>query len=214
MSPEPVTAERVYRRLKADVTGGRHRPRARLVERALADEYGVSISPIRDSAERLVGERLLEAQPGGGFMIPDVTEQGLRDLYFWHGQLVRNALHPGPAGNRPDQEGKLPEPDLSSRETIAQSTARLFAFLSTWSSNTEHVRAVVAAGERIHAVRMIESDTLSGVREELEAVQALTHGGSRSELIEAIWAYHRRRVRRVMDLVSAVGGTLSSRWTR
>ena len=70
MSPEPITADRIYRRLKQDILDGILRPGAPLVVQALADHYGVSISPVRDSAHQLVGEQLLASNLGGGFVVP------------------------------------------------------------------------------------------------------------------------------------------------
>src|SRR3546814_1586165 len=46
------------------------------------------------SSDLLVGERLLALHAGGGYEIPDIGVVELRDLYFWHGQLVRSALNP------------------------------------------------------------------------------------------------------------------------
>lgn len=67
MSPEPVAADRAYLLLKTDILSGRFSPGGTIIERAVAIEYGVSISPIRDAAQRLVGEHLLEIGTGGGF---------------------------------------------------------------------------------------------------------------------------------------------------
>lgn len=215
MSPEPVTTERIYARLKADVIGGRYPPRSELVVSAIADEFGVSISPVRDSAQRMVGELLLEPHPGGGFAIPDITEQGLRDLYFWHGQLLRNALNTAFKGaSRPLVFTTIDRLDTSNPHATASTAAALFAWLGYRSRNGEHKRAIAAAGERLHAVRLKESVVLPDSGDELRAVATLTASGSVSDLIKAVWAYHRRRLRRIRGLVIAVGGTLDKSVSR
>jgi hypothetical protein len=209
MSADPVTTTRVYEQLKADIIGGRFPPRTLLVERALASEYGVSISPVRSAAYWLVGEKLLELHPGGGFHVPDITEDDLRDLYFWHGQLLRNALHAGrraaPERPRKEFEGVT---DLATPATMTATTANLFAHIARHSPIAQHRSAILAAGERLHVVRLKEPLVIGGVSEELNTVQALTASGRTSDLMTAIWAYHRRRLRRVADLVTAVGGTV------
>lgn len=210
MAPEPVTTERIYARLKAEILCGRYPPRAELVVAAIAEEFGVSVSPVRDSAQRLVGERLLEPHRAGGFLLPDITEKGLRDLYFWHGQLVRNALKANGWKTKHRHDGGLvpSEADLASPSAIASVAARLFRELASGSSNVEHVRAVIAAGERLHAVRIREAELMRNAADELQAVQGLTASGSGSDLIHAVWAYHRRRLRRTKSIVKAVNGTV------
>lgn len=214
MSPEPITTERIHGQLKADVMSGRYAPRSEIVIAAIAEEYGVSISPVRASAQRLVGERLLGIHASGGFIIPDITERGVRDLYFWHGQLVRIALNAHalkmrrPGGFQDALHHKDLGADLSHPPAIAGAAAALFYRLVSRSANAEHVRAVAAAGERLHLVRLREAEVLPDAAQELQAVQAVTASGSGSDQINVVRAYHRRRLRRVKSLVAAAGGTV------
>src|SRR3546814_4344158 len=92
MLSNPATSSRVHALLKDDILRGRFLPRTILVERSLANDYGTSVTPVRNAACQLVGERLLALHAGGGYEIPDIGVVELRDLYFWHGQLVRSAL--------------------------------------------------------------------------------------------------------------------------
>lgn len=209
VSSDPVTTLRVYQRLKADIMGGRFPPRTVLVERALAMEYRASVSPFRGGAFRLVGEKLLELHPGGGFQLPDITETALRNLYFWHGQIIRNALQARRRTKNDDTPVEMDgSSDLASPETFAAATGQLFSFIASQSPNGEHHGAICAAGERLHAVRLKEPQVISDLAEEYRAVQALTAAGQASNLMTAIWAYHRRRLRRIADLVTAAGGTV------
>lgn len=208
MSPEAVTTERVYALLKADIVSGRYPPRAEIVIASIARDHGVSISPIRDSAQRLVGERLLEPLQAGGFSIPDVTEEGLRGLYAWHGQLMRFALQ---------QPGKQPLPDsgdldvtldAGSGESLAAAATSIFQRIACRSGNRELCRAVEAAGERLHAVRIKEFRHIPNIRQELTNIQRLALRQEQVSLMRAIRAYERRRMKRADLLVEAIGGTL------
>ncbi|MDF0546585.1 GntR family transcriptional regulator, partial [Sphingobium sp. H39-3-25] len=195
--------------MKADIIGGRFPPRTVLIERTLAKEYKASVSPFRGGAFRLVGEKLLELHAGGGFQIPDITETGLRDLYFWHGQLLRNAVQARRRMKNHHVPGEVLEAsNLATPEAFAAATSQLFSFIASQSPNVEHRGAILAAGERLHALRLKEPLVIGDLADEYRVVQALTAAGHASNLMTAIWAYHRRRLRRIADLVTAAGGTI------
>lgn len=209
MSPEAVTAERVYTALKADIVGGRHLPRAEIVIAAIARDQRVSISPVRVSAQRLIGERLLEPLPGGGFRIPDLTERGLRDLYAWHGQLIQFALQ---GHSRDDLTGPvLADGDIAegSADALAQLARRIFQSIASHAGNDELCYAVAAAADRLHAVRVKEFRHVPLLREELHDLGLLMGRGDAAALVRAVRAYDRRRLKRVDLLVEAAGGTLA-----
>src|SRR3546814_2763447 len=86
MLSSPATSSRVYALLKEAILRGRFAPRTTLIERSLADDYGTSVTPIRNAASQLVGERLLSLHAGGGYEIPNDGVAELSDLYFWHGR--------------------------------------------------------------------------------------------------------------------------------
>lgn len=206
MLSNPATSSRVYASLKDDILRGRFLPRTILVERSLANDYGTSVTPVRNAACQLVGERLLALHAGGGYEVPDIGAAELRDFYFWHGQLVRSALNP----RRIDasQVGSITlnlSRELTTPASIANAAAELFSAIGALSSNGELRRAIVSAGERLNVARLREPSVLNGTAEELLAVQTLTVQGRWSDLVSAIWAYHRRRQRRVDELAVAIG---------
>lgn len=63
-----------------------------LNQREIADMFGTSVIPIRDALQRLVGEGLVEARAGGGFLVPVHSGGTVRHLYQWHHDLVGLAL--------------------------------------------------------------------------------------------------------------------------
>src|SRR3546814_6930899 len=91
MLSSPATSSRVYALLKEDILRGRFAPRTTLIERSLADDYGTSVTPIRNAASQLVGERLLSLHAGGGYEIPNVGVAAQSDLSIWTGQLDRQS---------------------------------------------------------------------------------------------------------------------------
>jgi len=205
MAADPVTSERIYALIKADLMNGVYLPGEVLVERRIAAEFAISISPVRACAYRLVGERLLELNAGGGFRVPNVTESALRDLYFWHGQLVRSAVN---AGSQIAATDRPPIVGPSVFGNTAAMARGIFERIAIRSANVEILAAVRSAGERLHAARLREDGVIPGVEDELAAVQAVTEGGCGPDLLRAMWAYHRRRLRRIPELVAAVRAPL------
>lgn len=211
MSAEPITADRIYRRLKQDILDGILRPGAPLVVQALADHYGVSISPVRDSAHQLVGEQILVSNQGGGFVVPPVTADMLRDLYTWHGYLVRHALKakaPFKGDLEPikalDRHGPFHPRELR------DAANSLFSFIGSRPKNAVHARAIIMAGDRLAIARLHEPLVFDNVQEELLSIWNLTEIGRDAAVREAIWAYHRRRIRRASIFAHQILSNISS----
>lgn len=203
MAPEPVAAERAYQLLKKDIMRGRFVPGGVVVERVMASEYGVSVSPLRDGAQRLVGEGMLEIAGGGGYCVPPMSGEALHDLYAWHSHLIRLVVKA-----EPDMQGVLrkadPWPMDAQDLSVAEATTVLFRNFASSTHNQEFARALHAANDRLHPVRLREGRVLTNLDAELRGVTASTLHGSGSDRFEALWAYHRRRLRRVDRIAAAL----------
>ena len=203
MSPEPVAAERTYHSLKRDILTGRHRPGAALNLQRLADEHGISVSPVRDAIHRLVGERLVQVSPGGGFQTIVPTARDLHNLYSWNEQVLRHALR------QPAQDVAagiaLPiEATGDDAGDLAAATASFFGALAIASGNAEIIHAVASVSDRLSLVRSRESLNIKGMGHEIEGLINLARNGRAAALRTALREYHRRRLRRVERLVAAV----------
>ncbi len=84
-------AEQVYAKLRGDILAGRYAPGDRLVTQQLADELGVSLTPVRESIQRLAEERLLELRPHRGAIVAQPDPRALLDLYEVRAALERLA---------------------------------------------------------------------------------------------------------------------------
>lgn len=197
MSPEAVTAERVYADLKGAVMSGRHPPGAMLNIHDLAERVGTSITPVRDALQRLVGERLVRLGHGGGFQVALMGEAGLRDLYLWHKRLLRDAVSgDGTFRNAVTLARMMGFPDADDPALLASAAAEFFAGLGERSGSAEHVHAIRSAGDRLHAARIHEAGVSKPV-EELRALWVLAHSGNPALLRQALSTYHRRRIQNV-----------------
>lgn len=199
MAPEAVVAERAYQQLKGDVVSGRFAPGTQIVERTLATEYGLSIAPLRDAAQRLVGEGLLEPGWRGGFRIPPVTQSGLRDLYQWHSHLVRLSVTNSKARLELGTDVIRQITDVDGEQAANAATA-LFRAFAVRSVSTEVARALMSANDRLHPIRLKEKRVLTNLGAELQTVLIATTSGSDQNRLAALWAYHRRRLRRVSSI--------------
>jgi GntR family transcriptional regulator, rspAB operon transcriptional repressor len=80
-------AEFVYASLRRSIQQGRYSPGARLTTMRLADELGVSRTPVRAALTRLMTEGLVVAADGRGARIPDLTAQSVQEAYEIAGAL-------------------------------------------------------------------------------------------------------------------------------
>ncbi|WP_315760751.1 GntR family transcriptional regulator [Sphingomonas sp. Y38-1Y] len=192
----PVQAmERSYSALKQMLREGRFAPGARLEANRIADELGVSMTPVRDVLHRLVGERLVAASTGEGFYVPRFTEAGLRDLYEWHSTLTLLAVRTACRAPEPIAES----PDASDRSQ-ADRTARLFEAIAATAPNREIGTAIANAGDRLHSFRLLEAAVLEPMLGELDVLSIFD-----ASLPSAVRRYHLRRMKAAPGLVARRG---------
>jgi GntR family transcriptional regulator of vanillate catabolism len=91
---EPVTDDaglsqtvKAQLRLRQLIVGGELRPAQRIAELALVERLGVSRTPIRAALVRLQEEGLLDALPGGGFVVKGFSEDDIHDALELRGTL-------------------------------------------------------------------------------------------------------------------------------
>jgi len=81
MAVEAATqAERIYRRLKGDILGGRLEPGEPLQFARLRTDYGSSVGVLREALVRLTAEGLTVNQAQHGFKVISLSLEDLKDL--------------------------------------------------------------------------------------------------------------------------------------
>ena len=73
--------EKTYEYLKAGIFSGRFRPGERLAEEHLAEELGVSRTPVREALHKLEQDGLIEPLESRGFCIPNDSPEEIEDLF-------------------------------------------------------------------------------------------------------------------------------------
>jgi len=72
---------KVYRSLRLDIVSGRIRGGTRLTENEVADSLNVSRTPVREALQKLSQEKLLTAIPKAGYMVEDLSDNDIQDLF-------------------------------------------------------------------------------------------------------------------------------------
>ena len=74
-------SERIYNELRMDILSGKIPSGTRLAESTLANEKEVSRTPVREALHQLVKEDLLYAIPRAGYVVQELSEQDIMDLF-------------------------------------------------------------------------------------------------------------------------------------
>lgn len=197
MSPAHVL-EPTYRRLKNALLEGRFPVGAKLEAMRLADDFGVSMTPVRDSLNQLVGEGLVDLTPGEGFRVPLLTEQALRDILQINALLLERV---------PTPDRKSLEIDEGSKDTkgaYADRLAHVFRSIAANSGNRFRVHLVERINDRLHPLRELEPELWPGASQALEQIERTVRQGSIGSN-RAVRAYHRN----MQNLVPALIGRLN-----
>lgn len=87
--------EKVYDLLVESIITQRFPPGERLVERSLAERFGVSKTPVREALNRLKKEGLVEGTPYSGFFVARISAEDMEEIYelreVLEGLAARNA---------------------------------------------------------------------------------------------------------------------------
>jgi len=192
VSPAHVL-EPTYQDLKRGLMQGRWRPGERLEALRLADDFGVSMTPVRDCLNRLAGEGLVDVKPGDGFRVPRISEKMLRDMLDLNGMLLDFALQ------NPIDIGALVHVTRSV-EDYAGRVAALFGIIAHWSANKALIEIVHSLGDRMHAVRRWEPQLFANCFHELEELERHLTDNS-NDLNIALRKYHDLRLGSIPELV-------------
>ena len=184
MSPAHVF-EPTYEAIKRRLMTGAWPGGTRIEAARLADELGVSLTPVRDSLYRLNGERMVEFTPGEGFHVHRLTETEFRDLLELHLILLLAALATAPNG---------PAAKVPANQDYPDRASALFLSLASRSANTEIIASIAAIGDRLHLTRHFDEAILADTDRELAALEAaIMEVAPQAPTRQLLLGYHERR---------------------
>lgn len=132
----PQLADIIYRELHEAIVTGQMEPGTSLVQNDLAQQLGVSRTPVRDALERLVREGLITRSPTGQTYVAEMSLAEVIEKYqvrrALEGLAVRLAMP------------RLTESDLETIKSLLQQTEQAVA--------AKDAPSVVRLGNEIHAV--------------------------------------------------------------
>jgi len=111
-------SEQVYGTIRSSLMDGRYTPGERLTIASLADQLGVSITPVREAIFRLVTERALEMRAATSIQVRSLTPPELREI-----QLIRYHLEGEAAAQAALKISKKMLDDLEALQTLFSKAA-------------------------------------------------------------------------------------------
>jgi DNA-binding GntR family transcriptional regulator len=108
ISPLPETiGENAYRRIRTDIIFGRAAPGQKLRLERLKDDYGVSVSTLREILNRLASEGLVAAEGQRGFEVSPVSVRNLTEIAALRMLLEGHALEQSFTAGDMEWEGRV-----------------------------------------------------------------------------------------------------------
>jgi DNA-binding GntR family transcriptional regulator len=195
MSPAHVI-EPACKKLKQMLMEGVWPPGEKLEALRLADELGISMTPVRDCLNRLVGERLVDMTHGEGYRVPRMSEKALRDMLAVNAALLELAL-----GTRSEESSDVEF--NSDNSPYADRVSAFFDFIASLSGNIIIIETVRSLNERMHAVRMKDPLVFPDTLQEIEALEQLS---SKQDIAlrNKLQIYHQRRSQKVSALIDLI----------
>lgn len=220
MLPARPRGDRVYDRIKHQLSTGFLRFGNRIDVAALADELGVSVTPVREALTRLFAEQLVEFAPKRGFSVRMLSGEELYHLYEWNMMLAEIALskHTVPligaiiahqSSRSAGLSQSAPAPSVAPPE--AEMAGKLFLRIAAGASNANLLRAVENVNDRLAFLRAVEPDVMTGCRAELIRLGDLYDAAQLTQTRRSVIAYHRKRLKFIPRLLTEALGRSFSR---
>lgn len=80
-APGETLADRIRRALEADISSGRLEPGSKLDEQELAEQFGVSRTPVREAFRLLAASHLVELRGRQGAVVRTISAQSLIEMF-------------------------------------------------------------------------------------------------------------------------------------
>ncbi len=91
MSSESLKVK-VYKSLRLDIVSGKLKGGTRITEIAVAQSLGVSRTPVREALQKLAQERFLKSIPKAGYMVEDLSDNEIQDLFTTRMEIEQIAI--------------------------------------------------------------------------------------------------------------------------
>ena len=195
-----MTEGAVYERIKNWLLAQSLVPGQLLQIGVLADELGVSTTPVREALTRLAAERMIMSVPKRGFFARTPSEDDIFGLYSVNRTILDAAVgrwpddNPAPAAGTEEVAVSIQE---RSAEQLARQTGELFLQVAQRSGVSEFAEIVRNMNDRLHHARVLECEIVPDVFVEAARIAELVAAHDRVQLRPAIEVYHNQRLAHV-----------------
>ena len=192
-----MTEGAVYERIKNWLLAQALVPGQLLQIGVLADELGVSTTPVREALTRLAAERLIMSVPKRGFFARTPSEDDIFGLYSVNRTILDAAVGRWPEVNPAPSSGDDAAPiaiQERSAEQLARQTGELFLQVALRSGVGEFAEIVRNMNDRLHHARVLECEIVPDAFVEVDRIAELIVAHDRMQLRPALETYHNQRL--------------------
>jgi DNA-binding GntR family transcriptional regulator len=193
-----MTEGAVYERIKHWLLAQTLVPGQLLQIGVLADELGVSTTPVREALTRLAAERMIMSVPKRGFFARTPSEDDIFGLYSVNRTILDAAVGRWPDVNPAGDAGAEAAAPLSiqqrSAEQLARHTGELFLQVALRSGVGEFAEIIRNMNDRLHHARVLECEIVPDVFVEMARIAELIAAHDRVQLRPALETYHNQRL--------------------
>ncbi|HUL32224.1 MAG TPA: GntR family transcriptional regulator [Thermodesulfobacteriota bacterium] len=112
--------EEVYESLKKSILHGKLKPGQHLIEEQLANQVGISRTPVREAFHKLEKDELVTRLPKGGFAVREFTREDVEEIFGIRGALESYAAYLSTLHMAPDKVAILEKKLKESEEALAK----------------------------------------------------------------------------------------------
>jgi len=123
--------EEVYESLKRSILHGKLKGGQRLIEETLADQIGISRTPIREAFHKLERDDLVTKLPKGGFAVREFTKEDVDEIFGIRSALESYAAYLATLHLTPEKIAQLEKKVKESEEALEQGDDEKIVQLNT-----------------------------------------------------------------------------------
>jgi DNA-binding GntR family transcriptional regulator len=196
--PEPIDSEnnvsrnQIFKDLRRSIIMGHRKPGSRLIVKEIAEDYEISITPVRDALQMLSQEGLVTIKPRSGYYVTSLTLKELRDLLDFRRILEIAAIEKAVLRITPEQIKTLRNVHAGYTGEDEKSYERY-----TEENRKFHYLIGVASGN------MVLADALGKLHDRLSRFMVVQRIGERqirmhNQIIEALEEHNIEKARQAM----------------
>jgi len=197
-TPRGLLKERAYEEIKRRLLNNDYPPRSFLAERQLAEQLGMSKTPVKAALERLEHEGFITVSPQQGIVVRDLAVDEIADQYEIRAALETYTVRSVAGKLTAEQVGRL-KANLKAQERIrgkgevrrgVELDAEFHAFFAECLGNQQILRVMVQLRERmqriITTVFQLNPTRIDSSYDEHRAIADAVIGGNGAEAARLI----------------------------